>query len=254
MFIDTHCHISKEYFDDIPNLIDKIVKSGVNKVIVNGCDMKSNLEVLELVEKYDIVYGALGFHPTELDDFSDEQLIWLEKNINNKKIVAIGEIGLDYHYDNTDKIKQKEVFEKQLQIASKYHKPVIVHSRDAINDTYNIISKYNVIGSLHCFSSSKEMAERFIKLGFYIGIGGVCTYKNAKEIKEVIKAIDLEYIILETDTPYLSPEPVRKEKNTPCNIPIIASYIASLKDVDLSIVSKVTSANASRLFDFFQEI
>ena len=254
MFIDTHCHISKEYFDDIPNLIDKIVKSGVNKVIVNGCDMKSNLEVLELVEKYDIVYGALGFHPTELDDFSDEQLIWLEKNINNKKIVAIGEIGLDYHYDNTDKVKQKEVFEKQLQIASKYHKPVIVHSRDAINDTYNIISKYNVIGSLHCFSSSKEMAERFIKLGFYIGIGGVCTYKNAKEIKEVIKAIDLEYIILETDTPYLSPEPVRKEKNTPCNIPIIASYIASLKDVDLSIVSKVTSANASRLFDFFQEI
>ena len=151
-------------------------------------------------------------------------------------------------------IKQKEVFEKQLQIASKYHKPVIVHSRDAINDTYNIISKYNVIGSLHCFSSSKEMAERFIKLGFYIGIGGVCTYKNAKEIKEVIKAIDLEYIILETDTPYLSPEPVRKEKNTPCNIPIIASYIASLKDVDLSIVSKVTSANASRLFDFFQKI
>ena len=254
MFIDTHCHISKEYFDDIPNLIDKIVKSGVNKVIVNGCDMKSNLEVLELVEKYDIVYGALGFHPTELDDFSDEQLIWLEKNINNKKIVAIGEIGLDYHYENTDKVKQKEVFEKQLQIASKYHKPVIVHSRDAINDTYNIISKYNVIGSLHCFSSSKEMAERFIKLGFYIGIGGVCTYKNAKEIKEVIKAIDLEYIILETDTPYLSPEPVRKEKNTPCNIPIIASYIASLKDVDLSIVSKVTSANASRLFDFFQEI
>lgn len=254
MFIDTHCHISKEYFDDIPNLIDNIVKSGVNKVIVNGCDMKSNFEVLELVEKYDIVYGALGFHPTELDDFSDEQLIWLEKNINNKKIVAIGEIGLDYHYDNTDKVKQKEVFEKQLQIASKYHKPVIVHSRDAINDTYNIISKYNVIGSLHCFSSSKEMAERFIKLGFYIGIGSVCTYKNAKEIKEVIKAIDLEYIILETDTPYLSPEPVRKEKNTPCNIPIIASYIASLKDVDLSIVSKVTSANASRLFDFFQEI
>lgn len=254
MFIDTHCHISKEYFDDIPNLIDNIVKSGVNKVIVNGCDMKSNFEVLELVEKYDIVYGALGFHPTELDDFSDEQLIWLEKNINNKKIVAIGEIGLDYHYDNTDKVKQKEVFEKQLQIASKYHKPVIVHSRDAINDTYNIISKYNVIGSLHCFSSSKEMAERFIKLGFYIGIGGVCTYKNAKEIKEVIKAIDLEYIILETDTPYLSPEPVRKEKNTPCNIPIIASYIASLKDVDLSIVSKVTSANAGRLFDFFQEI
>lgn len=254
MFIDTHCHISKEYFDDIPNLIDKIVKSGVNKVIVNGCDMNSNLEVLELVEKYDIVYGALGFHPTELDDFSDEQLIWLEKNINNKKIVAIGEIGLDYHYDNTDKVKQKEVFEKQLQIASKYHKPVIVHSRDAINDTYNVISKYNVVGSLHCFSSSKEMAERFIKLGFYIGIGGVCTYKNAKEIKEVIKAIDLEYIILETDTPYLSPEPVRKEKNTPCNIPIIASYIASLKDVDLSIVSKVTTANASRLFDFFQEI
>lgn len=251
MFIDTHCHISKEYFNDIPKLIDAIASAGISKVIVNGCDMKSNLEVLELVEKYDIVYGALGFHPTELDDFSDDQIIWLEKNINNKKIVAIGEIGLDYHYDNTDKEKQQYVFERQLEIASRYHKPVIVHSRDAINDTYNIISKYNVVGSLHCFSSSKEMALRFIKLGFYIGIGGVCTYKNAKEIKEVIKAIDLEYIILETDTPYLSPEPVRREINTPCNIPIIASCIASLKNVDLSIVSRVTTANASRLFDFF---
>lgn len=251
MFVDTHCHISKEYFSDIPNLIDKIKNAGISKIIVNGCDMKSNLEVLELVKKYDIVYGALGFHPTELDDFSDNQLIWLENNINNKKIVAVGEIGLDYHYDNTDKKKQKYVFERQLEIASKYHKPVIVHSRDAINDTYNIICKYNVVGSLHCFSSSKEMAERFIKLGFYIGIGGVCTYKNSKEIKEVIKAINLEYIVLETDTPYLSPEPIRREINTPCNIPIIASCVASLKGVDLSVVSKTTTDNAGRLFDFF---
>lgn len=251
MFVDTHCHISKEYFSDIPNLIDKIKNAGISKIIVNGCDMKSNLEVLELVKKYDIVYGALGFHPTELDDFSDDQLIWLENSINNKKIVAVGEIGLDYHYDNTDKKKQKYVFERQLEIASKYHKPVIVHSRDAINDTYNIICKYNVVGSLHCFSSSKEMAERFIKLGFYIGIGGVCTYKNSKEIKEVIKAIDLEYIVLETDTPYLSPEPIRREINTPCNIPIIASCVASLKGVDLSVVSKTTTDNAGRLFDFF---
>ena len=206
----------------------------------------------------------------EYNDIDDNCIVSYDYKIRNtitfSKLINIDKIDYKIHDDNillvffdSTNIYFNELTLANANIVNLYSQLTINQCTKQNNFDYsfnanNIISKYNVIGSLHCFSSSKEMAERFIKLGFYIGIGGVCTYKNAKEIKEVIKAIDLEYIILETDTPYLSPEPVRKEKNTPCNIPIIASYIASLKDVDLSIVSKVTSANASRLFDFFQEI
>ena len=250
MYIDTHCHLYQEYYDDIDTLIKEIEESGVKRIIVNGCDMKTNLEVLELVNKYDIVYGALGFHPTELDDYNEDCLSFLREHINDDKIVAIGEIGLDYHYDDTDKNKQIDVFRKQLEIASLYHKPVIVHSRDSINDTYNILSEYTLSGSIHCFSGSLEMAKRFVKLGYFLGIGGVSTYKNAKNIVNVIKEIDLEYLLLETDSPYLSPVPKRGEKNSPCNIPIIAEKIADIKNIDISLVSRTTTLNASRLFDF----
>lgn len=250
MYIDTHCHISRNDYNDIPFLINKIKESGVVKIIVNGCDMESNLEVLELVEKYDIVYGALGFHPTELDMVNDDDLLWLEEHINDDKIVALGEIGLDYHYDDTDKDKQINMFKKQLEIAKKHNKTIIVHSRDSINDTYNILKEYDLKGSLHCFSSSLEMANEFIKLGYLIGIGGVVTYKNAKNIINVIENIDLEYILLETDAPYLTPEPFRKNKNDSSYIPVIAKKIADIKDVSLSVIEKTTSDNANRLFDF----
>ena len=192
--IDTHCHITSEYFDEIDKIIEKIKAVGVKKIIVNGCDMKSNLEVMELVKRYDIVYGAIGFHPTELEKFNNIDLEWLEEHINDKKIVALGEIGLDYHYENTDKNKQKYVFKRQLEMATKYNKPIIVHSRDSIQDTLNILKEYNLKGSLHCFSGSLEMALEFIKCGYLIGVGGVVTFKNAKNIVDVIKNIDLEYI------------------------------------------------------------
>ena len=248
--IDTHCHISKDYYDNIDLLIRDIKAAGVTKVIVNGCDMKSNLEVLELVKKYDIVYGAIGFHPTELDNYDDKYIKWLEQHIMDDKIVAVGEIGLDYHYEDTNKELQHLFFEKQLEIASKYNKPIIVHSRDAIQDTYDMISKYNLRGSIHAFSGSLEMAQAFIKLGFYIGIGGVCTYKNAKNIVNVIENIPIEYILLETDSPYLSPVPHRGEKNTSANIPIIANKISEIKKEELSTISRVTTKNAEQLFDF----
>lgn len=250
MYMDTHCHITRDDYDDIPFLIDKIKESGVNRIIVNGCDMKSNLEVLELVKKYDIVYGALGFHPTELDNFNDEYLLWLDEHIDDEKIVALGEIGLDYHYDNTDKDKEIDVFRKQLEIAKKHNKPVIVHSRDAIKDTYDILSEYGLKGSIHCFSGSLEMAREFIKMGYLIGVGGVVTYKNAKNIINVIENIDLEYILLETDSPYMTPEPYRKYKNDSSYIPVIAKKIADLKNVSVDVVGSVTSDSARRLFDF----
>lgn len=253
MFIDTHCHVFSEYYDNIDEVVNQCKKNNVNRIIVNGCDINSNKEVLELVNKYDVIYGAIGFHPTELDDFKDEYFEFLENNISNPKIVAIGEIGLDYYYDNTDKNKQKEIFKRQLDIANKYSKPIIVHSRNSIQDTYNILKEYNLFGSIHCFSGSVEMAREFIKIGYKLGIGGIITYKNAKNIREVVKNIDLSYILLETDSPYLTPSPYRGKINSPQYIPLIASTIADIKNISINDVSKVTTANAEEIFDFFSK-
>lgn len=248
--IDTHCHLFSEYYENMDDIIKDIMSHGIKRIIVNGCDMKSDIEILDLVKKYDIVYGAIGFHPTELTDYSDAWISWLEEHINDNKIVAIGEIGLDYHYDDADKNRQVRVFKKQLELAEKYHKPVIIHSRDAIQDTYNLLSNYKVKGSIHCYSGSLEMANEFIKLGFYIGVGGVCTFKNAKTIINVIRNIDTAYILLETDSPYLSPEPYRGKINTPSNLPVIANKIAEIKGLDVGLIVSATSDNACKLFDF----
>ncbi len=248
--IDTHCHLYSEYYDNLDVIIDKLKNSDIKAVIVNGCDMKSNKEILELTKKYDILYGALGFHPTELDNVTDEDLNWLEKHINDSKILAVGEIGLDYHYDDTDKEKQKYFFEKQLEIAKKYNKPVIIHTRDSIQDTYNIVKDSKCKGSIHCYSGSLEMAKEFIKVGFCIGIGGIVTFKNAKNIIEVIKNIDEEYILLETDSPYLTPEPYRKYKNDSSYLKIILEKICSIKSKDFMELKEVTTNNAIRIFDF----
>lgn len=248
--IDTHCHISINDYDNIDELINRIKRSGVKKIIVNGCDMNSNLEVLSLVKKYDIVYGAIGFHPTELDHIENNYYEFLENHINDSKIVAIGEIGLDYHYPGYDRSRQIDVFRKQLNIAKKYNKPIIVHTRDSIKDTYDILSEYDLKGSIHAFSGSVEMANCFIKLGYYLGVGGVVTFKNAKNIINVLKNISLEYILLETDSPYLTPEPFRGMKNDSSYLRYIVNKIALIKNVDFNNVVEVTTSNASTLFDF----
>lgn len=253
MYIDTHCHLYKEYYNNIDDVINDSIKNRVTRFIINGCDMESNKEALELAHKYKEVYAAIGFHPTELDDFKEEYFNWVEEHINDNKVVAIGEIGLDYHYDNNDRDKEIYVFKKQLDIAKKYNKPIIVHTRDAIGDTYNVLKKYKLRGSIHSYSGSVEMAKEFIKLGYMIGIGGVVTFKNAKNIKEVVKNIPLEYILLETDSPYLTPEPFRGAKNTPKNIPIIAKCISEIKGMEDIDIMKVTTENAERLFDFFNK-
>ena len=250
MYIDAHCHMVKEYYDDMDKYISNCIDNNVKKIIVNACDKKSCLEVLELVNKYDIVYGALGFHPTELDDVVEEDFDWLESVINNDKIVAVGEIGLDYHYDNTDKDKQKRFFKRQLYIACKYNKPVIVHTRDSIQDTFDILKEYSVKGVIHCYSGSVEMAREFIKKGYIIGVGGICTFKNASNIINVIKNIGLEYIVLETDSPYLTPEPYRKYQNESMYIPLISKKIADIKGIDEELVMNTTTDSACRIFDF----
>lgn len=247
--VDTHCHLYYEYYDNLDEIIDKIKKVGIRAVIVNGTDMRTNKEVLELVNKYDIVYGAIGFHPTELNEFNDSDFKWLEEHINDNKIVAIGEIGLDYHYDNTDKEKQQYVFKRQLEIAKKYNKPVIVHSRDSIQETYNILKESNCVGSIHCYSGSLEMAREFIKIGFCLGIGGIVTFKNAKNIIEVIKNIDLKYILMETDSPYLTPEPFRGQKNDSSYLDLILNKISELKGIDKNVVNTTINNTVKNLFD-----
>ncbi len=249
MFIDTHCHVLSEYYDNIDEVIERAFNNGVTKIIINGCDMKSNLEVLKLTKKYDGVYGAIGFHPEDMDGVSDNDLVWIAEHINDDKIVAVGEIGLDYHYDNIDREKQIDLFKKQLEIARNFNKPVIVHSRDCIGITYNILEEAGVKGVIHCYSGSVEMAHKFVKMGFLLGVGGIITFKNAKNIISVINDIDLEYILLETDSPYLTPEPYRKLKNEPFYVPVIAKKVAEVKGVTLEEVSCITSANAKRVFD-----
>lgn len=250
MYIDTHCHVTSEYYDNIDSVLDLARSNGVLKVIVNGYNKESNLEVLRLVKKYDMVYGAIGYHPDSYMEYDEEFLL---QHVNDEKIVAIGEIGLDYHYDNSDEIKMKQgiCFMRQLDIAKRYNKPVIIHCRDSIGDTYNILKEYKgLTGSLHCYSGSVESSVLFTKLGFYLGVGGIITFKNAKNIKEVVSNTDLEYILLETDSPYLTPEPFRGKPNMPSYIPLICDEIASLKGLSNLEVARVTMENANRLFDF----
>ena len=248
MLIDTHCHLFFDYYDDIDEVIMRAKSEGIGMIIVNGIDRKSNEEVLNLVKKYDIVYGALGIQPQEVNNCNDNDILFIDKHINDDKIIAIGEIGLDYHYE-CDRELQKKYFIKQLELANKYNKPVIIHSRDCINETYNILKEYNVKGIMHCYSGSVEMACKFNQIGFLIGIGGIATFKNAVKVIEVIKNIDLEYIVLETDSPYLSPEPYRGSRNEPRNIKIIMEKICNIRGIEYNELSRIVQFNVVRLFD-----
>lgn len=251
MYADTHCHLFDEYYDDLSLIIKEANNSGVTKMIVSGCDLASNMEVIKKIEKHSCLYGTIGFHPEFALDFNDSYYDFLKNNINNDKILAIGEIGLDYHYDNISKEKQKEIFIKQLELAILYNKPVVIHSRDATFDMLEILRKYKgkIKGVMHCYSGSVETALELINLGFYLGVGGIVTFKNAKEIIEVIKKVGLKYIVLETDCPYLTPEPYRGTKNKPMYISLIAKKVAEILDVLEDDVAKAVSVNVLNLFD-----
>lgn len=248
MFIDTHCHIYREYYDDLDMIVDKIKKANIKRIINNGCDIQSNKEILSSVLKYDIMYGAIGIHPENVDKYTEEDLNFIVEHIKDKKIVAIGEIGLDYYWVKDNKEKQIDLFRKQLAIAEEFNVPVIIHSRDATLDTINILKEYKVKGVIHSFSGSYETACIYIKMGFLLGINGVITFKNCN-LKEVLKKIDLSNIVLETDSPYLTPVPFRGEKNDSSHIFDIAKFICEIKNVSLDELSKETNANIKRCFD-----
>ena len=240
--IDTHCHIFNEYYNNIDDILNKMKE---NIIIISGTNDLDNQEVIKLCNEYPNVYGTLGIHPTE--NVTDDSFTFIEKNINNSKIVAIGEIGLDYYWNKDE--NQKIKFIKQLDLARKYNKPVVIHSRDATAETYEILKEYQDLKKvIHCYSGSLEMALKFIKINCKLGIGGVITFKNSK-LKDVVKEIDLKYILLETDSPFLTPEPLRGTKNEPYNIIYVAKKIAEVKNISLEMVLKQTTMNAIAQFD-----
>ena len=249
MFVDTHCHLYRSYYEDLDDIIEQIKQSEIYRVINNSCDKSSNIEVLELVGKYDLMYGALGIHPESVDDYSQKDLDFIEEHIKDNKIVAIGEIGLDYYWVKDNKEKQKELFEYQLRLAEKYNIPVIVHSREATQDTIDILKKYKVRGVMHGFSGSYEVAQIYIKMGFLLGINGFITFKNCN-LKDVIQRIDVSNIVLETDSPYLTPVPYRGKRNDPTKIMDIAKFIADLKGITLEELAQEINGNLSKVFDF----
>ena len=248
--IDTHCHISLT--DDIDTMVMDAEKNNVLKFIISGCDAKSIRDGLEIIYRYPTIYMTAGFHPDEADNITDKDLADLEKIvITNKKIIGIGEIGLDYYHNDMNKDRQKEVFIKQIELAEKYDLPVVIHSRDSIQDVYDILKEHHARGVIHCFSGSLEMAKLFIDLGFYLGIGGVLTFKNSK-LKEVMEELPLDNIVLETDSPYLAPEPYRGHTNYPQNIKIIAQALRKIKGVTLDEISEITTKNVHQIYNLYK--
>ena len=248
MFVDTHCHLFHEYYDDLDKLVDKIKDNKINKVILNGTNGTDNKEVLESINKYGLMYGAIGLHPEFADSVTEEDYKFVEEHINDPKVVAVGEIGLDYHYGKENREKQIALFEKQLALAEKVNKPVIIHSRDATLDTIECLKKYKVRGTMHSFSGSYETAMIYIKMGLLLGINGVVTFKNCNLI-DVIKKVGIENIVLETDSPYLTPVPYRGKQNDSSHIMDIVVFIAKELNVSIEDISKVTNENVLRCFD-----
>lgn len=249
MYIDTHCHLSREDYDDIDKVIEENKNANVDKIVVSGCSRESIEEVMDLKDKYDMVYVTIGYYPEYADTITESDLDYLKSLLGEKKIVGIGEIGLDYHYTKENKDKQIWLFEEQLKIAEEFNLPIVIHSRDATMDTINTLKKYKVKGIIHCFSGSLETANIYISMGFLLGIGGVVTFKNSK-LKDVVKEVPLESIVLETDSPYLAPVPFRGKINSSKYLEYIANFIAEIKNISVEELAEITSRNASSLFDF----
>lgn len=248
MFIDTHCHLSSSDYDDIDLVINENRKAGMEKIIVSACDKKDFEEAFLLSEKYKDVFLTIGYHPEYVDDIVPADIAELDVLLKKEKVVGVGEIGLDYHYTKDNREAQIALFEQQLALAEKNNLPVVIHSRDATEDTINTLKKYKVKGVIHCFSGSLEVAEIYIRMGFKLGIGGVVTFSNSNLYK-VVEKIGLPNIVLETDSPYLAPVPYRGKQNSSKYVPVIAQKIADILGLSLEEVASVTTSNACELFD-----
>ena len=246
---DTHAHYDDSRFDeDRDELLSSLSKKGVSHIVNCGCDLNSSLTTLALAEKYDFVYAALGVHAHEAEEATDSDLNEIEKLYSHPKVVAVGEIGLDYHYDFSPRERQIEVFEKQIKLANELDLPIIVHDREAHEDTMNLLKKYKPKGVVHCFSGSAEMAKEIIKLGMYIGMGGAVTFKNAVKPVEVARTLPLDRLLLETDAPYMTPVPFRGKRCDSAHIAFTAEKIAEIKGIDSQQLIDICDENAKRLF------
>ncbi|MBT2648835.1 TatD family hydrolase [Bacillus sp. ISL-34] len=252
MLFDTHVHVNAEQFnEDLEDVIERAKEAGVNNMVVVGFDRPTIIRAMELIEAYDFMYAAVGWHPVDAIDMTEEDLRWIEELSNHPKVVAIGEMGLDYHWDKSPKDVQMEVFRKQIRLAKKVGLPIIIHNREATADIVNILKEEEastVGGIMHCFSGSAETALECINMNFYISLGGPVTFKNAKKPKEVAAAVPLERLLIETDCPYLAPHPYRGKRNEPSYVKLIAEQIAEIKQLTIEEVSLATTENAKKLF------
>lgn len=252
MIIDSHAHYDDEAFDaDRDALLQSLYAGGIEKVINVGANIEGSQASIALSEKYPFVYAAIGVHPSEVAELNEDKLHWLSVTSSHEKVVAIGEIGLDYHYEDTDRALQKKWFMRQLELARKVHKPVIIHSRDAALDTITLMQEMQaqeIPGVIHCYSYTKESARDYLEMGYYFGIGGVLTFQNAKKLKEAVAYIPMDRILLETDSPYLSPAPNRGQRNTSLNIPYVVEELARIKGMTQESVIEAATVNTRKLF------
>ena len=252
MLIDSHAHLDDERFDrDRERLIESLKENGIDLVINPGDDLQSSIKAVALAEKYENIYAAVGVHPHAAKEMDDATIGILKSFANREKVIAIGEIGLDYYYDNSPRNIQRQRFIEQLNLAKEVDLPVIIHSRSAAGETFEILKEAqdgNLEGVLHCYSGSVEMAIEYIKLGFYISIAGPITFKNSRVAKEVAKAVPLDKLLIETDSPYLTPEPYRGKRNEPIYVRYVAGTIAEAKGLSFEEIAKATAENAKKLF------
>lgn len=247
MFTDTHCHIFKEDYENQEEILKNLNKNNIKRIIINGYNDKTNKEVINLTKKYKNVYGTLGFHPNNINELNNNSLKFIEENLNNNKILGIGEIGLDYYRSKDNKENQKELLIKFLNLATTYNKPVIIHNRESTDDLLNILKEYNLKGIIHSFSGSYETALEYIKLGYKLGINGIVTFKNTK-LPEILSKIPLKNILLETDSPYITPEPIRGIQNQPKNLIHIANKLSNIYNLNLEELSKQLEINYKKTF------
>ncbi|MGB8451150.1 MAG: TatD family hydrolase [Anaerocolumna sp.] len=252
MIFETHAHYDDEAFDDDrEELLNSLYKEGIEYVVNVGAGIETTKKTLELMKQYAFLYGAVGVHPSETAELNEDNFNWLKQAAGLLKVVAIGEIGLDYYWDTPERNIQKKWFDRQMELAKELKLPVIIHSRDAAADTYDMIKAANLKetgGVIHCFSYGKEMAKNYLEMGFYLGIGGVVTFKNAKKLKEVVEYAPIGQLVLETDCPYLAPEPNRGKRNSSLNLIYVAKEIEKLKGIPYEEVIAVTEQNAKRMY------
>lgn len=253
MIFESHAHYEDKRFDEDRDILLKQMKeSGIDKIVNVGSNLETTKQTIALTEQYDFIYGAVGVHPSDIECLDEAAFAWLKDMTSGEKVVAVGEIGLDYYWDKEPKVQenQRYWFIRQLALAREESLPVIIHSRDAAADTLAIMKEHarDMQGVIHCFSYGKEMAEEYLKMGFYIGIGGVVTFKNAKKVKEVVEMCPLSRILLETDSPYLAPEPNRGKRNNSLNLIYVAEEIAKIKGISVEEVTEVTYRNAKELY------